>query len=68
MARPRKAMVEGAARDDVTGEFQSDGAEHAERFMAAVAEFQSRFPADWDAIRLCPTLHGVEIIAERLKG
>lgn len=74
MARPRKAQVEGAgfpavqARNDATGEFQTDDAEYAERFAAALAAFRERFPDDWEAVRLCPTQHGVDIIAAKLKG
>lgn len=37
-------------------------------FAAAVADFKARFPAEWDALRLCPLQHGVEEIARKLKG
>jgi hypothetical protein len=64
----RRPRIEGEARDSQSGQFQSIGSEHAERFGSALDSFKDAFPEDWEAIRLCPTQHGVEIIAEKLKG
>ena len=34
----------------------------------AVKEFRKQFPADWEALRLCPLQHGLEDMAKRLKN
>ena len=45
-----------------------DMTDDAGDFMAIVEAFKAKFPDDWDAIALCPTQHGLEIMAEKLKG
>jgi len=65
MARPRKAQVEGAALPTSSGPVEHASATAFER---SVASFRELYPDEWEAIRLCPTQHGVEIIAAKLKG
>jgi len=36
-------------------------------FVETVERFKRDHPDEWEAIRLCPTQHGIEIMAERLK-
>ena len=36
-------------------------------FSAMVAIFKTRFPDEWEALRLCPLQHGLEDMARLLK-
>lgn len=54
MARPRKIA------DPVPG---SNG----EALTRIADYFQAEFPAEWEAIRLCPLVHGLEEMARLLK-
>ncbi len=54
MARPRKTA------DPVPG---NDG----DAFARLVAHFQAEFPAEWEALKLCPLQHGLDDMARLLK-
>lgn len=66
MARPRKARVEGETV--VKAEPTPTEKPAADAFTAMVEAFQRDYPAEWAEIALCPTQHGLEIIAAKLKG
>lgn len=59
MARASKARVEGAVSDAVRQGVPAD-------LNAIVETFKLAHPAEWEAIRLCPTQHGLEVMIERL--
>jgi hypothetical protein len=59
MARPRKARLEGEVSK---GEAEFT----ATQLDDAVELFKARFPDEWEAIRLCPLQHGLDVMAERL--
>ena len=40
----------------------------AELLLAVLDRFRSRFPGEWDRLRLCPLQHGVETIGELLRA
>lgn len=63
MARPRKAQVEGASYASLVHgiEVERTG------FAAYVERFQTEFPTEWEAMRLCPLVHGLEDMARLLK-
>jgi hypothetical protein len=70
MARPIKARLEGgvspakvneAMRASMAGE-RGDVAAIA----AGVEAFKAQFPDEWDALRLCPLQHGLEVMIEKL--
>ena len=42
--------------------------EETRDFAAMIEDFKARFPKEWEEIRLGPTLYGVDVIAEKLKG
>lgn len=56
MARPSKARVEGAE------------APKAEKHgvKAALEKFKADYPDEWEALRLVPFQHGIEVMIERL--
>ncbi len=58
MTRARK---EGA---EMTSAYQRRDAADLERIAE---EFKTRFPEDWEALRLCPLQHGLESMIEKLK-
>jgi hypothetical protein len=63
MARPRKARLEGeVSKAELDGEAEMT----ATQLDDAVALFKARFPDEWEAIRLCPLQHGLDVMAERL--
>jgi hypothetical protein len=39
-----------------------------EALSRIAASFQARFPAEWDAMRLCPLVHGLEEMSRLMKG
>lgn len=67
MARTRKiapsyaAIVQGSETERASGE-QGDVA----AIKAGVEAFKSRFPGEWEALRLCPLQHGIETMIEKL--
>lgn len=52
----RKARIEGAVPGEPT------------TLAQCVAQFKARFPAEWEALRLCPLQHGLETMIEKLNG
>ena len=38
-----------------------------ESFAAYIERFKTQFPAEWDALKLCPLQHGLEDMAKLLK-
>ena len=66
MARPRKVRLEGeavetVAKDPVPGD---NGA----ALLRIVDYFKAMHPDKWEAQRLCPLQHGLEDMAEALRG
>jgi hypothetical protein len=51
----------GRAANPVPGD---DGA----ALSRIAVSFQARFPAEWEAMRLCPLVHGLEEMARLMKG
>jgi hypothetical protein len=62
MARPRKAQVEGQSY----AALQQGSEAERDAGLLDVAAFKARFPEEWEAIRLCPLQHGLDVMAEKL--
>jgi hypothetical protein len=65
MARPRKVPLEGATKTvthaEVSEAERAGAAEFDAINLAEIAEaFKKANPDKWEAIRLCPTQHGIE--------
>ena len=65
--RPRKHRLEGEAAETEEAVEAVPIERPSKGFRAAVALFREAHPDKWDEVALCPTQHGVEIIAEHLE-
>jgi hypothetical protein len=65
MARPRKVPLEGATKTVTQAEIVKTERKYEDAFdadlLGEIAEaFKKAQPEKWEAIRLCPTQHGIE--------
>ena len=63
----RKARVEGAAIEPTKIPDPVPG-DNGDALRRIIAHFRVRFPAEWEALRLCPLQHGLDEIEAKLKG
>lgn len=60
MARPRKAVEVQTFAAPTDGDIAA--------IVAGIEGFKSRFPDEWEALRLCPLQHGLETMIEKLSA